>query len=101
VVDLLAKRYQGVLVDRLGLRQRAVRYLGEFVLAEQKDRMGLFIRTIGIARATTKIGIQALHLPAQDRQRRATRSGLSSAACTWRFRFHSEWESSDQINTDV
>ena len=27
----------------------------EHVFAEQKDRMGLFIRTIGIARATTKI----------------------------------------------
>jgi len=29
----------------------------EHVFAEQKDRMGLFIRTIGIARATTKIGM--------------------------------------------
>ena len=32
----------------------------EHVFAEQKDRMGLFIRTIGIARATTKIGIANL-----------------------------------------
>ena len=32
----------------------------EHVFAERKDRMGLFIRTIGIARATTKIGIANL-----------------------------------------
>jgi hypothetical protein len=30
------------------------------VFAEQKDRMGLFIRTIGIARATTTIGMANL-----------------------------------------
>jgi len=34
-----------------------VRACVEHVFAEQKDRMGLFIRTIGIARATTKIGM--------------------------------------------
>ena len=32
----------------------------EHVFAEQKDRMELFIRTIGIARATTKIGMANL-----------------------------------------
>ena len=32
----------------------------EHVFAEQKSRMGLFIRTIGIARATTKIGMANL-----------------------------------------
>ena len=32
----------------------------EHVFAEQKDRMGLFIITIGIARATTKIGMANL-----------------------------------------
>ena len=32
----------------------------EHVFAEQKDRMGLFIRTIEIARATTKIGMANL-----------------------------------------
>jgi transposase, IS5 family len=32
----------------------------EHVFAEQKNRMGLFIRTIGIARATTKIGMANL-----------------------------------------
>jgi IS5 family transposase len=30
------------------------------VFAQKKDRMGLFIRTIGIARATTKIGMANL-----------------------------------------
>jgi IS5 family transposase len=29
----------------------------EHVFAEQKSRMGLFIRTVGIARARTKIGV--------------------------------------------
>jgi len=32
----------------------------EHVFAEQKSRMGLFIRTVGIARATTKIGLANL-----------------------------------------
>ena len=32
----------------------------EHVFAEQKDRMDLFIRTIGIARATVKIGLANL-----------------------------------------
>jgi hypothetical protein len=32
----------------------------EHVFAEQKDRMGLFIRTIGIARARVKIGMANL-----------------------------------------
>ena len=32
----------------------------EHVFAEQKDRMGLFVRTIGIARAKTKIGLANL-----------------------------------------
>jgi IS5 family transposase len=32
----------------------------EHAFAEQKDRMGLFIRTIEIARATTKIGMANL-----------------------------------------
>ena len=34
-----------------------VRSRVEHVFGEQKSRMGLFIRTIGIARATTKIGM--------------------------------------------
>ena len=32
----------------------------EHIFAEQKDRMDLFIRTIGIARATIKIGLANL-----------------------------------------
>ena len=32
----------------------------EHVFAEQKSRMGLFIRTVGIARARTKIGLANL-----------------------------------------
>ena len=38
-------------------RKSAVRARVEHVFAEQKDRMGLFIRTIGLARARTKIGL--------------------------------------------
>ena len=34
-----------------------VRSSVEHVFAEQKARMGLFIRTVGIARATIKIGL--------------------------------------------
>ena len=37
-----------------------VRARVEHVFAEQKDRMHLFIRTIGIARATIKIGMTNL-----------------------------------------
>lgn len=37
-----------------------VRSRVEHVFAEQKSRMRLFIRTIGIARATTKIGLANL-----------------------------------------
>ena len=32
----------------------------EHVFAEQKARMGLFVRTVGLARATTKIGLANL-----------------------------------------
>ena len=38
-------------------RKSAVRARVEHVFAEQKDRMGLFIRTIVLARARTKIGL--------------------------------------------
>ena len=36
-------------------KKSAVRAHIEHVFAEQKARMGLFVRTIGLARATTKI----------------------------------------------
>ena len=41
-------------------RRSKVRAHVEHVFAEQKDRMDLFIRTIGLARATTKIGLANL-----------------------------------------
>ena len=42
----------------------------EHVFAEQKDRMELFIRTIGIARATTKTGILRREIQARPRRLR-------------------------------
>ena len=49
-------------VFRIGptMRKSKIRSRVEHVFAEQKDRMGLFIRTIGIARSTTKIGMANL-----------------------------------------
>ncbi len=41
-------------------RKSKVRAQVEHVFAEQKARMGLFVRTIGLARATTKIGLANL-----------------------------------------
>ena len=38
-------------------RRSRVRAFVEHVFAQQKSRMGLFVRTIGIARARTKIGM--------------------------------------------
>ncbi|QTN99571.1 hypothetical protein J8E27_09100 [Brucella sp. 458] len=37
-------------------RRSKIRSHVEHVLAHQKSRMGMFVRTIGIARATAKIG---------------------------------------------
>jgi IS5 family transposase len=45
---------------RANARKSAVRAHIEHVFAEQKARMGLFVRTIGLARATTKIGLANL-----------------------------------------
>ena len=42
---------------RANARKSAVRSAVEHVFARQKGPMGLFIRTIGIARARTKIGL--------------------------------------------
>ena len=44
-------------IRRANNAKSKIRSRVEHVFAEQKDRMGLFIRTIGIARATTKIGM--------------------------------------------
>ena len=47
-------------VRRANAEKSKVRSRVEHVFAEQKDRMGLFIRTIGIARAKVKIGMANL-----------------------------------------
>jgi transposase, IS5 family len=47
-------------VRRANNAKSKIRSRVEHVFAEQKERMGLFIRTIGIARATTKIGLANL-----------------------------------------
>ena len=47
-------------VRRANNAKSRIRAHVEHVFAEQKDRMDLFIRTIGIARATTKIGLANL-----------------------------------------
>jgi transposase, IS5 family len=46
--------------SRANGRRSKVRAFVEHVFAQQKSRMGLFIRTIGIARARTKIGMANL-----------------------------------------
>jgi hypothetical protein len=45
---------------RANARKSALRAHVEHVVVEQKARMGLFVRTIGLARATTKIGLANL-----------------------------------------
>ena len=47
-------------IARANNRKSKVRAAVEHVFARQKGPMGLFIRTIGIARATTKIGLANL-----------------------------------------
>ena len=53
---------------RANARKSAIRAPVEHVFAHQKDRMGLFIRTIGLKRAEAKIraGQSRLQLPASD-----------------------------------
>ncbi len=46
---------------RANARKSAARSHVEHIFAEQKARMGLFVRTIDLARATTKIGIANLN----------------------------------------
>ena len=45
---------------RANARKSALRAHIEHVFAEQKHRMGLFVRTIGLARGTAKIGLANL-----------------------------------------
>jgi transposase, IS5 family len=47
-------------VARANARKSAVGAHIEHIFAERKHRMGLFVRTIGLARATTKIGLANL-----------------------------------------
>ena len=47
-------------VARANGRRSAIRAPIEHIFACQKDKMGLFVRTIGVARATTKIGLANL-----------------------------------------
>jgi transposase len=53
-------RAMPVAIGRANNAKSKIRSRVEHVFAEQKDRMDLFIRTIGIARATTKIGLANL-----------------------------------------
>ena len=55
-----AERPMPARMARANARKSAVRAQVEHVFAEQKARMGLFVRTIGLARATTKIGLANL-----------------------------------------
>jgi IS5 family transposase len=55
-----AERPMPARMARANARKSAVRAHVEHVFAEQKARMGLFVRTIGLARATTKIGLANL-----------------------------------------
>jgi len=47
-------------MSRANGRRSKTRAFVEHVFAQQKSRMGLFVRTIGIARARTKIGMANL-----------------------------------------
>jgi IS5 family transposase len=47
-------------VRRANAANSKIRLRIEHVFTEQKDRMGLFVRTIGIVRATVKIGMANL-----------------------------------------
>jgi hypothetical protein len=47
-------------MSRANGRRSKIRAFVEHVFAHQKSRMGLFVRTIGIARARTKIGMANL-----------------------------------------
>jgi transposase, IS5 family len=54
------RRPMPVRTARANARRSAVRAHIEPVFADQKARMGPFVRTIGLARATTKIGLANL-----------------------------------------
>ena len=59
----VASAWDGIVpaaIRRTNNAKSKIRSRIEHVFAEQKERMDLFIRTIGIARATTKIGLANL-----------------------------------------
>jgi transposase, IS5 family len=62
--DIHQKKPQGrpmsEAMSRANGRRSKIRAYVEHVFAQQKSRMGLFVRTIGIARARTKIGMANL-----------------------------------------
>ena len=64
VSDILQKKPKGrpmsEATSRANGRRSKIRAFVEHVFARQKAQMKLFIRTIGIARATTKIGMTNL-----------------------------------------
>ena len=62
---------------RANAKRSAVRSAVEHVFAGQKHRMGLFVRTIGIARARIKIGMANL---AYNLQRLAWLEGRTAPA---------------------
>jgi hypothetical protein len=53
-------RFYATRALRANAKKAAVRPRVEHVFAEQKDRMDLFVRTIGLARAELKIGMANL-----------------------------------------
>ena len=55
-----ASRPMSRVIRRGNNAKSAIRARVEHVFAEQKDRMDLFIRTIGLPRAKTKIGLANL-----------------------------------------
>ena len=64
-------------IARANAKRSAVRSAVEHVFAGQKHRMGLFVRTIGIARARIKIGMANL---AYNFQRLAWLEGRTAPA---------------------
>ena len=64
VSDIHQKKPKGrpmsEVTSRANGRRSKIRAFVEHVFAQQKSRMGLFVRTIGIARARTKIGMANL-----------------------------------------
>ena len=66
---------------RANARKSAVRSAVEHVFARQKGPMGLFIRTIGIARARTKIGLANLTYNLWTPPAQGALSGVGGIGC--------------------